>query len=217
MENYPPNSHKAKDGVPAKKAAKPPAKKIEKVITGEVVLRKKPLGKRFAETFFGGDAKGVLKYVLLDVLVPGMKDNFSDAVSQGVDKMLFGEVRGRSRGSVVGQAVARTAYNQFSNSRSTGSRMREDPRTAISRRAQENHDFREIVLATKVEAEEVIDGLFTLISEYEVATVADLYELLGVSGNFVDEKWGWEDIRGAGAVRVKGGYLLDLPRPVPLN
>lgn len=87
----------------------------------------------------------------------------------------------------------------------------------MSRRARSNHDFDEIVLETRVEAEEVIDGLFALISQYETATVADLYELLGESGNFQDEKWGWMDMRGAGVSRIKNGYLLDLPRPEPLD
>jgi hypothetical protein len=50
------------------------------------------------------------------------------------------------------------------------------------------------------------------VSQYEQATVNDLYELVGVSGNFTDENYGWTDIRGAGITRIRGGYLLDLPK-----
>ena len=59
--------------------------------------------------------------------------------------------------------------------------------------------------------------LFTLIERYQSATVADLYELVGVQGSYTDDKWGWVDIRGAGITRVRNGYLLDLPRPQPLD
>lgn len=47
MDNYPGNSRTGKE-----ESVEP--KKIEKVITGEVVRRKKPLGRRFMETFIGG-------------------------------------------------------------------------------------------------------------------------------------------------------------------
>jgi hypothetical protein len=83
--------------------------------------------------------------------------------------------------------------------------------------ARRNHDFDEIVLATRAEANEVIDRLFDLISKYEQATVSDLYDLVGLEAKFTDEKWGWRDMRGVQAVRVGGGYLLDLPRPEQLD
>ena len=213
MENYPSNSHKAKDGQKKEKQARPEPKKIEKVVEGRVFRRKKPLGKRFAETFVGGDAKGVWGYVVMDVLIPAAKDMVSDAVSQGVEKMLFGEVR---RGRSTAHSRSSSSYTNYTRYSSPIHR-REEPRERMSRRARSNHDFDEIVLETRVEAEEVIDGLFALISQYETATVADLYELLGESGNFQDEKWGWMDMRGAGVSRIKNGYLLDLPRPEPLD
>ena len=79
------------------------------------------------------------------------------------------------------------------------------------------HDFNEIILGTRVEAEEVIDRLFDLLSKYDNASVADLYELVGITANFTDEKWGWTDLRGASVAKVRNGYLLDLPRPEPLD
>lgn len=187
-------------------------KKIEQVVSGEVLRRKKPLGKRFTETFVGGDARSVASYVFLDVLIPAAKDMIADAMSMGVEKMLYGDVRSTSRrGASRGQPSGYVSYNRFS----TSSR-REEPR-GPSRRARATHDFDEIVLATRVEAEEVIDRLFDIVSRYEVATVKDLYELVGERSDYTDEKWGWADIRGAGVTRVRNGYLLDLPKPEPLD
>lgn len=195
---------------------RPEPKKVERVVEGSVVRRKKPLGKRITEMFVGGDAKGVWSYVALDVLIPAAKDMFADAVSQGVERMVFGEARSTSRRTGARPGGSYIAYNRYGNNR-PGDRDRAEPRNQISKRARASHDFDEIILATRVEAEEVVDRLFDLVAKYEIATVADLYELVGITGNYTDDKWGWNDIRGAGVTRVRNGYLLDLPRPEPLD
>ena len=216
MENYPGNSNRATSKTPPNAKPKPKAKeekKVEKVVVGTVTRRKKPLGKRFSETFVTGDAESVFAYVLNDVMIPAAKDMVADAFTQGVERMLFGDSRGRSRVSTskpTGSGY--TSYNRMSPAA-----KRPDPRQDISRRARATHNFDEIILDTRHEAQEVIDQLFSLVSEYDVATVADLYEMVGQTGDFIDEKWGWVDMRGAGVTRVKGGYLLDLPRPEPID
>ena len=195
----------------------PGEKKVERVIEGEVVRRKKPLGKRVKEFFIAGDAKSVWGYVVGDVLLPAAKDTIVDATSEYVQRMMFGESRHRRPSSSRGPN-GYVSYNRYSpSSRSSAGQDRLDQRREVSRRARASHNFDEIILETRGEAEEVIDRLFDLISRYEIATVEDLYELTGISGNYTDRKWGWTDIRGAGVSRVRSGYLLDLPRPEPLD
>jgi len=212
MEDYPSNSHKKK----ARQEPEVAPKKVERVIEGEVVRRKKPLGKRFASFFISGDAKTVGDYLLLDVLLPAVKDTLADLMSQGVEKMLFGEARSTSRRTGTRpNSGSHISYNRMSQQSNPYGRP--EPRNQPSRRARASHDFDEIILPTRVEAEEVIDRLFDLVAKYETATVADLYELVGVTSAYTDDKWGWTDLRGAAAVRVRNGYLLDLPRPEPLD
>ena len=44
-----------------------------------------------------------------------------------------------------------------------------------------------------------------IIAQYEVVSVADLYDLANVSNdNYAANKYGWTDIAGCRAVRVKG-------------
>lgn len=218
--DYPSNSNKDResDSKPAsRKSEQPEDKKIERVTSGDAIRRKQPLGKRFKETFVGGDTKGVVSYVVLDVLIPAAKDMIVDATNGGIERMLFGDTRsgrrGRNRGS-----NGYVSYNRYGSgsSRPPWSPDREEPRN-LSRRSRASHDFDEIIVETRGEAEEVIDKLFELISRYEQATVSDLYELTGVKGNYTDEKWGWTNFRGAGVSRVRNGYLLDLPKPELLD
>lgn len=191
----------------------PREKNIKRVTSEEPIRRKKSLGKQFKETFVGGDAKSAIRYVIFDVLIPAARDTIVEAGTQGIEKLILGDSR-RSRGAPPPSAGA-TGYVSY-NRYAMGSRQ-SGPQRAISRRARSQHDFDEIVLADRVEAEEVIDKLFEVVSRYGSATVMDLYELVGLPSSHTDNKWGWSSIRGAGVTRVRGGYLLDLPEPQPLD
>jgi hypothetical protein len=211
MDEFPSNSYRKK---PQDEKSEP--KRVERVTTSDPVVRKTPLSRKFAQTFIGGSGKGVLSYIVFEILVPAAKDMISDAVSQGAEQLLFGEARhtsrrgGRRPYSGPGGYVS---YNRYSASREP---QRDEPRS-MSRRGRTMHDFNEIILATRVEAEEVLDRLFDILNKYQTVSVSDLYELVGITANFTDEKWGWTELRGSQVAKVRNGYLLDLPRPEPLD
>lgn len=213
VEAFPSNSHSAK---PAEEVPATDRPRVEKVVTGDAVKRKTPLGKRLAETFLGGDAKTVANYVVFDVLVPAAKDMMSDAISQGFDRMLWGDSRSARRGGggrARPDSAGHVSYNRMGPSRG---REREEPRQ-MSRRGQAGHDFDEIILASRIEADTVLDRMFDLLKQYESVTVSDLYSLVGITPSFTDNSWGWTELPGARVVRDGGGYLLDLPRPKPVE
>jgi hypothetical protein len=205
IPEFPSNSEMSKKNAPSDK-------NISAVVSGTAVRRKKSLRKQFSETFVAGDFRTAVRYVIFDVLLPAAKDMVVEAGSQGIEKLIFGD--SRRRGSVRPQAgpTGYVSYNRMTMAnRSTG------PERAISRQARARHNFDEIILDQRSEAEEVIDRLFDLVSRYESATVADLYELVGLASSHTDNKWGWTDLSGAGVSRIRGGYLLDLPEPEPLD
>lgn len=201
--DYPPNSRVSRETEP---------KKVEKIILNDVTRRRKPLSKRFMETFVGGDAKSVGQYVLFDVVIPAMKDTIADVVSQAIERMLFGEARSTSRRT----GVRPSGSGGFINYNRISSNRREEERPSL-RRGRSVHDLDDLVLNTRPEAEAVIGQMFDIISKYEQVTIADLYELVGITGEPIDHKWGWTDLRGSGIVRIKDGYLLDLPKPEPIS
>lgn len=187
-----------------------PEKKVERVTTGKVIERKKSLGKKFSETFFGGDSiNTVIGYVFNDVLLPAAKSTISDMVSSGIEMLLFGTTSGkRSRGG--SSSGGRTSYGNYY--KADGSRTDAMGRKPISSQNRARHNFDDIILETRGEAEEVLSNLVDLVRDYEVASVADLYDLVDITSNFTDNKWGWEDLRGASVSRVREGYLLNLPK-----
>lgn len=87
----------------------------------------------------------------------------------------------------------------------------------MSYKARANHDFKEIVVATRIEAENVLEELDNMIQRYGTASVSSFYNLVGVTGDYTDNKWGWNESRGFDIQRVREGYLLDLPKPEPID
>lgn len=221
MENeFPPNSHHTKESRRDRSAEKPSERKdVQRVTRSKATIRKKPLRKRFVETFTGDGNKGVMEYVLLDVLVPGFKDIVADASTTAIERTLFGDVSDRGRRRSRGGS-GYTSYNRMGSARPRDRRDRDrdrDDDRRERRTGRRSSDIPEIILDTRVEADEVIDSLFELISKYEMATMRDLLSLVGEPHNTTDEDWGWTDLRGARIHKVRDGYLLDLPRPEALD
>jgi hypothetical protein len=197
--DYPANSMKAKE-----------RKRPEKVIDGEVTRRKQGLASRVARTFISEDVDSVAHYLVMEVLVPAAKNMISDAFSQGIERILFGDSRPRSSPARSGGYSTYTSYNRARDDRPPF------PGRQLSRQQRTVHDFNDIILSSRGEAEDVLDSLRELISQYDTATVADLYDLVGISSEFTDDKWGWSDLRSASVRAIRGGYLLNLPRTISL-
>lgn len=209
MDNFPSNSRR-----PERSREEP--KKVERVVQGEVVRRKIPLGRRMTQNLIGGDAQSVWGYMFGEVLVPAARDMISDALTGGIERAIFGDSGGRHRGHSRGRS-GRTDYHSIANNRSRIVNSRDEPRRELSRRARSRHDFDEIVLENRVDAEEVLDRMDAWLDKYDFVSVAEFYELCGVSGQYTDQKYGWTDIRGASIHRVRGGYLIKMPPPEPLD
>jgi hypothetical protein len=201
MPEYPSNSNASRE--PAKKEP------IERVTQSEAFQRKKSVGKRFSETFLGGDARSVGSYIFFDVFLSAARDMVVDMVTMGAERMFYGESRPRaSRGfRPTGGFAGHTNYNRVAAG------LRPDPREAMSHRARATHDFGEIIIDTRVEAEAVVDKMFHQIEKYGQVTVADLYDLVGITSAYTDNKWGWIDLQGTDIRRTRDGYLLKLPPP----
>ena len=70
----------------------------------------------------------------------------------------------------------------------------------------------DLIIASRAEAEQVLDEMYELLDTYKQVTVADFYDMLGISSEFTDNKYGWTNLNGARVIRVRDGYRIDLPR-----
>ena len=200
---YQPNSHKFKE---EKKSNNTTDKKIEKVIKGTAKVKKKSELGKFKDIFISDDAKNVKQYVFLDVLVPAIKKAVSDIVTDGISMILYGETGHGKKSSTASRVSYRSYYDD-----------RRDDRCYSENRTRTGYSYDDIILDSRGEAEEVLSRMDELIDTYSMVSVADLYDLIGVTGNYTDNKYGWTNIRNAEVVRVREGYLLKLPKALPIN
>lgn len=194
------NSHKSKEEANQNEV---PEKRVEKVVTGTVKTKENNL-RKFTDVFISEDVKNVKSYIFLDVLVPTIKKAIVDIVTDGVNMIFFGGTgsrKGRNPGDYV-------SYRNYSD---RGDRHNDSPkiRTRLS--------YEDIILETRGEAERVLDQMQEVIETYGMVSVADLYDSVGLTGDYTDNKYGWTNIRNAEAIRVRDGYALRLPKALPLK
>lgn len=192
-----PNSHKYKE-------QQTQEKKVEKVVKGSVRSKKRNKARKFADTFIQEDVDSVKSYIFGEVLIPALKKAISDVVTNGIDMMLYGET-GHSK-----KSSSKVSYSKYYE--------RDDRRRRAGTSSfRGNYDYDDIIFDSRGEAEEVLMKMDELIDMYDFVSVADLYDLVGTTGNYTDNKYGWRSIENAKVVRIRDGYMLKLPRAVPLD
>ena len=201
MENYKPNSHKSKEEAKASNERQ----KLEKVVKGNVITKKNEM-RKLKDVFISEDVKSVKSYIFLDVLVPAIKDAIEDIVTNGIRMVLRGETGARKPSSTA----SKVSYSRYYD-------RRDEDRFARENRVSARYSYDDIILESRGEAEDVISRMEEIIETYGFVRVADLYDLVGITGDYTDNNYGWTNIRSAEPVRVRNGYMLRLPRAVPLN
>lgn len=190
--NFEPNSHKSKENDREEK-------KVEKIVNGK--LKKKSEAHKLANIFISEDAGNVGSYIFTDIIVPALKKTISDVITNGIDMLLYGESRNKKKNQ------SSVSYRNYYE--------RDSREERCSERKRYNYD--EILLDSRGEAEEVLVKMDEIVDKYGTISVADFYELVGVSGNYTDNKYGWTNIRDAKVIRTRDGFIIKLPRAVPLN
>ena len=194
MENYGSNSNSSK----VKEDNKP---KVQPIAKGKVK-------KNYKGLIFTEDVKSVGSYILLDVLVPAIKNAAYDMITNGISMMLFGNNKPTNSSPPNGvRSTPYVSYNKFSRSPEPQTR-----RAATSGLVQED-----IIFATRADAETVLMRMDEIIAQYQFVSVADYKELAGLTGSYTDNYYGWASLHTADVVRNRDGYYIKLPRPIPME
>lgn len=217
LESYPNASFSAKTKPDLDKSKVKP-KQEQVVKDGHVTLKKQSAWKKAKHRIFEQEGKDLKDYVIYDVLIPSIKDTISNIVSNGVDILLYGDARhinnkrvGILGGTRYGNYVS---YNSISSNKSTNS-----IRTPASSNStlRNNLALDEFIFQTRGEAVEILDRLSTILTDYGVVTVADLYDLCGLRTPYTYNNYAWRDLSTAGVSMTRDGYLLNLPTPQALD
>lgn len=193
-------------------STKPIARKKKLKRTGKVLRQKKSFTQKLSETFLGEDTNNVGSYILYDVLIPAAKSTIQEMITSGIEMLLYGESRPRSR-KKDDRGFGRVSYSSFFDTRRSD---RRDDSERVRPRGRSRVD--QLLFENGRECADVLESLENMLEEYETVSVADYYELAGVPGNgFIDNKWGWENLKKAYCKTVRGGFTIIFPEPIELD
>lgn len=205
MEYNKPNSHKSKQ---LEKQCDPPKKNIGKVIDGNAKVAKKGELQKVIDAFLPEDGLvGIKDHIIMDVVVPTIKKIISDTV----ETFLYGATGVAPRN---GNGKSKTSYGAYYNRKEEEERY---ARPVGSSRMVNTYSHEDIILETRGQALSVIACMEEIIDQYECVSIADLYEMVDLTGNYTDNNYGWLDLQGAQVIQLRrGGYALKLPKPIKL-
>ncbi len=211
MEDFPANSARSKARTDGPVQEERPA--VEQITSAET-RRRRGLGRKFKETFIGGSGRMAFEYMVAEVVVPAIRDTIFEAMQGGLDRLIYGDRRPQRGGMPTYSNVGRVDYTRMSQTAAP----KPQPTRMLSHQSRARMNFNEIIIPTRMEAEEVLERMYDVLSRYGSVQVGTLYELTGIESTHTDYKWGWTDLRGARTRAIRNrGYALDLPDPEPLG
>lgn len=212
-----PNASFANSQKPAL-APKPTRQRQEPVVErGQVIRKKQNAFRRAQRRLVAGDGKSLWDYIIDDVVVPTLKSTFVDVISNGADILMYGEPRhgrptsGATRITRGGRDDNWTPYrNIASSARPTNSAIRSGSSAAGLRDKLALDDF---VFTTRSAASDVLDRMSTLIDDYGMVSVLNLYDFCDMTCPFTYDDYVWTDLSMVAIKPVREGWLLSLPTP----
>lgn len=197
--NYPSNANV--DKAAQKEAAK--TAQMQKVVKGTVKTKPNEV-RKLTNVFISEDAAKVKSYIVMDVLVPAIKKAISDIVRNGIDMILYGET-GRDSKKSNGDYVSYRNYSETVNNRN-------------SHVSRGGFSYDDLYFDFRGDAERVLMQMRDAINTYGIVSIGAMYDLAGIaSDNYMNHKYGWMNLNNAEIVATSRGYLIKLPKAMPLD
>lgn len=187
--------------------AQKPDRRVAAVAKGKSVKHKESKAKKAIENFIGEDIEDVKSYIFRDIFIPAIKRGLMDIVGAVLGQSPRGYYDSRPSGTRVSYQKA------YDDARRGYGRVR-DPREPVSHSV---FAFDDVIMDSRGDAQEVLNMMNDLLKEYGAVSVADLYDLAGISAPFTYRDWGWYDLRSASYRATRDGWLLVMPRAVSLK
>lgn len=195
-------------------------KELKQVVSVQPKKVKKGLIGRLVSGVLGPEgAAGIGEYVNEEIVKPAIKNIIVDAVTSGINMIMYGERGGRPGGGYgSGYRSYGTRPGGGYSSRPTNytSRYTSQQPEPVDRRANvrgSRYVVEEYVIEDRYDAASVLTTLTEHADMYDNVSVADYYDLIGVPSQYTDNQYGWtiDSISRATIIPVRGGYIIKLP------
>lgn len=175
------------------------SKKVDKVVSGKARKKK---SNPIKETLTN-DMDGIKNFIITDILVPEAKKIVLDIVQAvlRVDSVSSHNTRRTTSSNYI-------SYNKYSQDRNV---------SKPPERSRVGYRYDNVIFDSRADANDVLKRMDELIDTYQMVSVADFYDLADVESVYTDNKYGWTNLRNAEIVSVREGYILNLPKALPLD
>lgn len=169
--------------------------------------------KRLNLSSFLAEDFGTLKdHFVNDIFFPWMRTSIYDIVTNGLAYFLFRDDGPPNARRPRGSKVAFTSYDRYYDRKPTGY---SEPRINSPKGV---YDYDDAEFDNFNEAEMALEALIDQIRRYGFTTVGSLYELAGITTNgSTVEKYGWTNLSRAKIKKSYDGWVIDLPRAMPIE
>lgn len=178
------------------------------VVTGDVIEKKPTAWGKFKSVFFAEEDRSFGE-TLFESVVGGIRDTIADGLISTIQAIFGG---GSPRGYYGGSStrIPRNSYTSYS-SYSKGTSRRKDP-DDYDAGPRSPYDYETLIFATRGDAESVLDSMRQNIRDFKTVSVGDMFEFANRDCPFTYYDYGWINLNSAHVERVRGGYLIRLPK-----
>lgn len=204
MREYRSNSNKSRE----QQRIEEQKPKTEKLDIGTVKTKKRSGLMKIRDSVIKEDAHNVGSYVMSELFLPRLIDMIADMGKGAIEMFLYGgDYDAKARKRSPGSRVSYRSYYEDDR------RYRDDR----DRHYNRPYDYDEITFQSRADADDVLNNLYGILDRYKYVTVADLFDSVGEPGRHTDCKWGWTDLRGSYIRRDGRDYVIELPKPMPIE
>lgn len=209
MEQYPSNTLKERN----KQAQKKEKPDLKCVVSG----KSKPVPQSLWSKVFVGikpaSGQTMKSFIFDEIVTPLIQRAVVEGVTGAINYLVKGDAYAdRKNNNSFGKSYIN--YNGISSGKSNGNSSQ-----YVYSGKNSGMEIENVWFESRVDAQRVLDEMQNVIAGYDILTVNGFYDIIGRT-NIIDpsnEKFGWSDLRNAYITASRGGWVIHLPHPMPID
>lgn len=209
MEQYPSNTLKERN----KQAQKKEKPDLKCVVSGKT----KPVPQSFWSKVFVGikpaSGQTMKGFIFDEIVTPLIQRAVVEGVTGAINYLVKGDAYAdRKNNNSFGKSYIN--YNGISSGKSNA-----NGNQYVYSGKNSGMEIENVWFESRVDAQRVLDEMQNVIAGYDILTVNGFYDIIGRT-NIIDpsnEKFGWSDLRNAYITASRGGWVIHLPHPMPID
>ena len=209
MEQYPSNTLKERN----KQAQKKEKPDLKCVVRGKT----KPVPQSFWSKVFVGikpaSGQTMKGFIFDEIVTPLIQRAVVEGVTGAINYLVKGDAYAdRKNNNSFGKSYIN--YNGISSGKSNGNGSQ-----YVYSGKNSGMEIENVWFESRVDAQRVLDEMQSVIAGYDILTVNGFYDIIGRTNIIYpsNEKFGWSDLRNAYITASRGGWVIHLPHPMPID